>query len=59
MIGSFKEMTFAYENGKKVFLISFDKYVSGHLWNRAESYLIFSNINQFKDYLILNGYKRR
>lgn len=58
MIGTLKEMCFAYENGIKVYLVSYDVYARNHLWNVVESYLIFSSIKQFILYLEYNGYKK-
>lgn len=58
MIGSFKEMCFAYENNKPVYLISFEKYARNHLWNRAESEKRFKTIKEFTDWLKKEGYSK-
>lgn len=59
MIGSFKEMCFAYENNKPVYLISFEKYARNHLWNRAETLdKTFKSIKEFKKWLVKEGYEK-
>lgn len=58
MIGSFKEMCYAFENNKPVFLISYEYYAREHLWNKAESCKRFKNIKCFENWLKSKGYEK-
>jgi hypothetical protein len=54
-IGSFMEIMYAWLHDKPIYIISSIEHIRNHSWIRAICFKIFSSVDEFKDYLKVNG----